>query len=154
MDTRERAVELVKECSIATLASTGDDGPGACAIFYVWLDDSRFGFKSRRGSAHMGNLGSDERAAIMIYDHGSDYRSKVGVQLKGRVREARDADEMEAIVDRYTAAFDGAGKKLGSPAELLEETTASTFFIFDASEFRLVEETPSANNTMNEMSAW
>lgn len=154
MSSREKAADLVRGCSIAALASSGTTGPGACAIFYVWLGDARFGFKSRRASEHMGNFGSDARAALMIYDHASDYSSKVGVQIKGSVREVRDAEEMEAIVGRYGATFSGSDKKLGPIAELLDEATASTFFVFEANEFRMIEETPSSNGTMAAMDAW
>lgn len=151
---RDSAADIIRNGTIAALASTGQDGPNACVVFYVWLGDSRFGFKSRRASEHMTNLSQDARAALVVYAHESTYASKVGVQLKGTVREARDVAEMDAIVERYSAEFDGAGKKLGSSAELLQADTASTFFVFDASWFRLIDEGPTGNRTMGAMGAW
>lgn len=97
----------------------------------------------------MRSLSKNPRSSLVIYSHASTYESKVGVQIKGRVREASDSGEMTAIVESYSARFEGSGKKLPNIATLLDSTTESTFFVFDADSYRLIDESSDGNWTMD-----
>jgi nitroimidazol reductase NimA-like FMN-containing flavoprotein (pyridoxamine 5'-phosphate oxidase superfamily) len=149
MQIESRLVSVIRGGTIAALASSASDGPLVCAIFYILLGGPRFAFKSRRGSEHMRSLSKNPRSSLVIYSHASTYESKVGVQIKGRVREASDSGEMTAIVESYSARFEGSGKKLPNIATLLDSTTESTFFVFDADSYRLIDESSDGNWTMD-----
>lgn len=144
----ERALSVIRRGTVAALASVSDGKPGLCAVFYVRLGGSRLAFKSRRSSEHMRAFGENPNGAMLIYSHASTYASKLGIQLRGAVRRASDALEMKSIVRQYSHCFEGAGKKLGNPEDLLLERTESTFFVFDAESYKLVDESPSGNLTM------
>ncbi len=153
-DLWQRAEQVIVRETIGALASHGDGEVSVCNVFLVWLPGGRFGFKSRRQSAHMQNLARDASAALAIYDTRSTYESKRGVQLKGEVRPPGDVDEMHEVVSAYAARFPGSEKKLGSNEELLRPETPSTFFIFDVKTYRLVDESAEGNRTMAAMESW
>jgi nitroimidazol reductase NimA-like FMN-containing flavoprotein (pyridoxamine 5'-phosphate oxidase superfamily) len=151
---RTTVEEVIRGGTIGALASTGVDGPGVCTVFYVWLRDDRFAFKSRRASHHMVNLANDPRTALAVYDHESNYHAKRGVQLAGTVREIPAVEEMTDVVGAYCERFPGAEKKLGRPETLIGASVGSTFFVVEVATFRLVDEGPDGNATMLEMAPW
>jgi uncharacterized protein YhbP (UPF0306 family) len=150
---RDRALAVIGSGTVAGLATQSEVGPDVCAIFYVCLADGRLGFKSRRASQHMRNVKGNSSVALIAYSHESTYSVKLGVQLKGSVREAHSASEMAEIVAAYAVRFEGAAKKLGSAEELCLKSTESTFFICELGMFRLIDEDPHSNNTMVEYQA-
>lgn len=142
------AAGLVRDGTIAALATSDSGGPMVCAVFYVVDSSGQLGFKSRRSAQHIAAVQEDPRAAIAVYDYRSNYSEKWGVQLRGMVREIVATATMSEIVDLYGKRFAGSAGKLPSIQELVLPETASTFFLFEAESFRLIAEDRESVRTM------
>lgn len=153
MPAHDKALTTIAEGKIAALATSGPTGPEVCAVFYV-LMGNRLAFKSRRSSAHMRNVRSNPIASALVYSHDSTYMSKLGVQIKGQVREVSSFDEMSALTGLYFSQFEGSANKIADIDTLTLPSTESTFFVFEMSKYRLIDEEPNGNFTMVEYASW
>ena len=149
-----RVSAIIASAWTASLATVGNDGPSVCAVFYVYMGDGKFGFKSRRSSEHMKNLSTQSNASLLVFNPDSTYAAKFGVQMRGQVRECTDVNEMAQVINLYSDRFEGAGKKLTAPETMLLPSTESTFFIFQAARLKLVDESPEANRTMSDYASF
>lgn len=124
--------EFLESQHIAVLATVNTSGePRACTIFFVAASDGGLLFKSRSNSEHMVNVASQSGAALAIYDAGSSYGSKRGMQIVGTVSRITDETKMRDAVERYSAAFDGARERFASLAELIADDASSTMYRFE-----------------------
>ena len=137
----ERAVfDFLSDHSIGVLATTAADGtPQACTVFYATDADCSLIFKSRMTSDHMQSVFRDNRAALAVYRHDSIYKLKAGVQLKGVIVKIREAGEMSAAVDLYSAHFEGAREKFAPISNLLHSDAESTLYRFVPAEYKLTD---------------
>ena len=92
---QQRVRDYLGAHHVATLATTGSDGPWAAAVFYV-SDGYTLYFLSSPGTRHCGNLKQDPRVAVTIQEDYSGWKEIKGIQLEGRVRELAGAEETEA----------------------------------------------------------
>ncbi len=80
---------------VMTLATQGDDGPWAAAVFYA-RDGDDLVFLSSPGSRHSRNLALQPRCAVTIQGDATDWRQIRGIQAEGLVRQASGADLVQA----------------------------------------------------------
>lgn len=102
-DRRDDVLEYLRTHNVATLATTGPDGPWASAVFYV-SDGFTLEFLSSPRSRHARNLAENPRCAAAIHE---DYRgwSKIqGIQIEGVVQ-GLSGPRKAAALARYEAKF-------------------------------------------------
>ena len=80
---RERVLDYLRGHSVMTLATQGEDGPWAAAVFYASGDDFTLYFLSAPGSLHATQLARSPRVAATIQEDQSDWARIKGVQLAG-----------------------------------------------------------------------
>jgi uncharacterized protein len=113
---RERVRSYLREHHVMTLASLGDEGVWAAAVFYA-NDGFAMYFLSPPTSRHCRNLGGNPRVSAAIHEDYTDWREIKGVQLEGIASVL--AGEEEQIARRiYAAKFPIAGKQ--APASIVK----------------------------------
>lgn len=76
---------------VMTLATQGNDGPWAAALFYARDGDDLI-FLSSPGSRHGCNLGQQSRCAATIQGDSTDWREIQGIQIEGIACETSGAE--------------------------------------------------------------
>jgi uncharacterized protein YhbP (UPF0306 family) len=84
--------EYLARHHVMTIATHGDAGPWAAAVFYVH-DGEGLVFLSSPGSRHCRNLAEDPRSAATIQDDCEEWSAIQGIQLEGRVAELQGEAE-------------------------------------------------------------
>lgn len=79
---RERVLEYLRGHSVMTLATHGEEGPWAAAVFYA-SDGCTLYFLSAPGSLHATQLAHNPRVAATIQEDQPDWARIKGVQLAG-----------------------------------------------------------------------
>lgn len=79
---RERVLDYLRGHSVMTLATQGEGGPWAAAVFYA-SDGFALYFLSAPGSLHATQLARNPRVAATIQEDQSDWARIKGVQLAG-----------------------------------------------------------------------
>lgn len=115
---RARVQRYLREHHVATLASQGDDGAWAAAVFYA-SDAFAIYFLSSPSSRHCRNLAANPRAAAAVHEDYADWKEIKGVQMEGVVSMLAGEEEEQAR-RLYGAKFPlvaGAGR---APASIVE----------------------------------
>jgi uncharacterized protein YhbP (UPF0306 family) len=86
-----------------TLATVGDAGPWAAAVFYVHQGGALY-FLSAPGSRHCRNIAQSPRVSATIQEDYADWREIKGVQLEG-IAARLSGDEERRARDLYAAKF-------------------------------------------------
>ena len=107
---RDDALSYLEAHNVATLATTGPEGPWAAAVFYANTGFTLY-FLSSPTSRHGGNIGDGAAVAATIQEDYSDWREIKGIQLEGRAKRLEGAERAEAEA-RFGAKF----PRLVSPA--------------------------------------
>ena len=107
---RDDALSYLEAHNVATLATTGPEGPWAAAVFYANTGFTLY-FLSSPTSRHGGNIGDNAAVAATIQEDYSDWREIKGIQLEGRAKRLEGAERAEAEA-RFGAKF----PRLVSPA--------------------------------------
>ncbi len=102
-DRRDDVLEYLASHHVATLATTGVDGPWASAVFYV-NDGLTLEFLSSPRSRHAVNLAEDPRCAAGIQEEYQTWSEIRGVQLEGTVR-LLSGSRKQAAMARYEGKF-------------------------------------------------
>ncbi len=88
---------------VMTLATAGDEGPWAAAVFYVHEDWALY-FLSAASSRHGRNLARSARASAAIQEDYADWRDIRGVQLEGAASRL-SGNEERRVRTLYGAKF-------------------------------------------------
>jgi len=115
---RERVRRFLSEHHVMTLASHGDEGAWAAAVFYA-SDGFAFYFLSSPTSRHCRNLAGNPRASAAVHEDCADWKAIKGVQLEGMVS-VLAGDEEETARCLYGAKFPIVGKLAQAPAAIVE----------------------------------
>jgi len=102
-ERRDQALAYITDHNVATLATRGEQGPWAAAVFYV-SNGFTLTFLSSPTSRHAGDLEADPRCAAAIHEDYKDWPAIKGLQLSGRVHRLSGSKKVSAIV-RYGAKF-------------------------------------------------
>jgi uncharacterized protein len=108
---------FLHEHHVMTLATQGDQGPWAAALFYA-IDGDDLLFLSTPASRHGRDLANDPRCAATIQDQEQDWRSIRGIQLEG-VAAPLAGDERDRARRLYAERFAFVRPEL-APAAILE----------------------------------
>ena len=115
---REQVEGYLREHHVMTLASHGDEGAWAAAVFYAH-DGFAIYFLSAASSRHGRNLARNPRASAAIHEDYADWREIKGIQMEGRVA-LLAGDEAEQARCVYGAKFPVVGKLGEAPAKIVE----------------------------------
>lgn len=88
---------------VLTLATVGDDGPWAAAVFYVNSGFDLY-FLSAGHTRHAQNVAARPQVAATIQEDYRDWPAIKGIQLEGTVRPLTGADR-DAAIARYVAKY-------------------------------------------------
>ena len=108
---RDRALAYLGRHHVATLATSGSDGPWAAAVFYA-NDGFRLYFLSLPTTRHGRNLAAHPRAAATVQEDYRDWPEIKGVQMEGRTL-LLAGSEREQAISLYARKF----PVIAAPAE-------------------------------------
>jgi len=114
---RQTIADYLAGHHVMTLATQGDDGPWAAAVFYA-NDGDRLLFLSSPNSRHCRNLAKDPRCSATIHENYDDWRQIKGIQLEGHVTEPR-GEEQHRARRLYSQKFPIVGPLVDSPAAVV-----------------------------------
>ena len=120
MDTRQTILQYLQDQHTATLATAGDEGPWAAAVFYACADDLTLYFLSDPATRHGRDLAANPQAAATIHGDAGDWRRIKGVQLVGRAEWVTNPLELAHAWRLYLAKFPFVHDFLRAPGEFLE----------------------------------
>ena len=103
VDVRAQALEYLAAHHVMSLATQGEDGPWAAAVFYAHDDFDLF-FLSSRTSRHARHIMDRPGVAAAIHENYGDWRAIRGIQLEGEATILEGADR-EAAISRYKQRF-------------------------------------------------
>ncbi|MCO5105550.1 MAG: pyridoxamine 5'-phosphate oxidase family protein [Burkholderiaceae bacterium] len=112
----ERVLAYLREHRVMTLATRGDHGPWAAAVFYV-NDGFELCFLSAPSTRHCTDIAAHARVAATIQEDYGDWAAIRGIQLEGVAREL-DGDDAERARRLYGEKFPIVGKLAQAPAEI------------------------------------
>jgi len=107
---RDDALSYLEAHNVATLATTGPEGPWAAAVLYANTGFTLY-FLSSPTSRHGRNIGGNAETAATIQEDYCDWREIKGIQLEGQAKRLEGAERAEAEA-RFGAKF----PRLVSPA--------------------------------------
>ena len=99
---------------VMTLATQGNEGPWAAALFYARDDDDLI-FLSSPLSRHSQNLNLQPRCAATIQGDSKEWQDIKGIQIEGIARETTGA-EISRARTRYAARFPFVRPGVAAPA--------------------------------------
>lgn len=102
-DPRSEVLEYLAGHRVMTLATVGEEGPWAAAVYYV-NDGLELEFLSAPHTRHARNVERYPGVSITIQDQDDDWLEIRGIQLEGRVDRLWGAAR-EAAIRRYAGKF-------------------------------------------------
>lgn len=124
--SRRRVLTYLKDHNVATLATCGDDGPWAAAVFYVNRGSTLY-FLSSPKTRHCDHLKQNQRVAVTIQEDYRDWLDIKGIQLEGVVTELSGAEETLAR-RLYGGKFPVVGLLAQAPAAIVKALAKVRWF--------------------------
>jgi len=113
---RRRVQAYLGAHHVMTLATAGDEGPWAAAVFYVHQGWALY-FLSAAASRHCRNIAHNPRVAATIQEDYTQWRQIKGIQLEGSAARL-SGEEQARAQDLYGAKFPLLRDAAGLPAEI------------------------------------
>lgn len=107
----------------ATLATAGEEGPWAAAVFYASDESLSLYFVSDPGTRHGRDLARDPRVAAAVNQDCGSWAEVRGLQIEGRV-DVLEGAARERALDCYLARFAEIGRLIKAPAGTAEAAIA------------------------------
>lgn len=126
---RERVLDYLCAHHAMTIASQGDGGIWAAAVFYV-SDGFRLYFLSAPSTRHSRNIARDGRIAITIHEDCADWPQIKGIQAEGRAVEIAGEEERHAR-ELYGAKYPVVGKVAQAPAAIVKALAKVRWYRFE-----------------------
>lgn len=95
--SRESALSYLRSHQVMTLATAGEDGVWAAAVFYVNEGFDLY-FLSAQHTRHARHIASDGRVAATIHEDYDGWEAIQGIQLEGVARVLEGAERETAIL--------------------------------------------------------
>ncbi len=116
MTIEENALQIIKESTYMTLATSSDNTPWACALFFGVDSDYNFYFVFSCQSMHVQNVLKNRKVALTIFDSHAISGHANGVQISGTC-ERLTGKVIQAGIDaiyakRYSDPADRANRSL------------------------------------------
>jgi hypothetical protein len=105
--TRAAALAYLRAHNVMTLATSGNDGPWAAAVFYASADFTLY-FVSAPDARHSRNVVTHPRAAVTVQEDYRDWTAIKGLQMEGAAR-VISGPEQSAAAATYRAKFPFTG---------------------------------------------
>ncbi len=115
---RQRVQAYLGDHHVMTLATSGDEGPWAAAVFYVHEGRTVY-FLSAPTSRHCRNIAISPRVSATIQEDYSDWKTIKGVQMEG-VATRLSGDQEERIRGLYGAKFPLIGALADAPSAIVK----------------------------------
>lgn len=110
--TKEKALHLVNEIRVMTLAVSGRDAPWSAPVYFVYRDGN-FYFFSNETSNHIRYAHPEKKVAASIF-HDSDKIDRIfGFQMSGRIIQISDPVIHLKVVKAYVDKFNFLKKIFG-----------------------------------------
>ncbi|MCC6657270.1 MAG: pyridoxamine 5'-phosphate oxidase family protein [Rhodocyclaceae bacterium] len=136
---RSRVLAFLAEHHVMTLATAGEDGPWAAAVFYAH-DDCRLYFLSAPTTRHARHIDANPRVAATIQRDYDDWPGIRGLQLSGTVRVVAAEDE-KRVRALYQRRYPLIGGGAGVPRKLLEALDKIRWYEFAPEDIHLIDNT-------------
>ncbi|NMG75148.1 pyridoxamine 5'-phosphate oxidase family protein [Aromatoleum diolicum] len=124
----ERALAYLRDHHVMTLATRGEEGIWASAVFYV-NDSFTLYFLSSPASRHSQNFAVDGRLAVTIQEDCADWPQIKGVQAEGGVTEISGDEERHARA-LYGDKYPVVGKLARAPAAIVKAMAKVRWYRF------------------------
>jgi uncharacterized protein len=115
---RQRVQAYLAAHHVMTLATNGDEGLWAAAVFYVHEGWALY-FLSAPTSRHCRNIAQNPRVSATIQEDYSDWREIKGVQLEGIATRLSGSEE-QRVQNLYAAKFAFLGNLADAPAAIVK----------------------------------
>lgn len=109
-----------------TLATSGEDGPWAAALFYAHDSDFRLYFISAKATRHAADIDLNPKVAVAVNTQHKDWSDIRGLQIGG-VAEIVTPDQRAGVVETYLAKFPALRPLFSSPRNEQESRIARAF---------------------------
>lgn len=137
MDRRQVLVQYLRSHHAMTLATSGENGPWAAAVFYA-NEGPDFYFLSAAHTRHSVDLARDPRVAATIQDDCSSWLLIKGVQMSGTVARLEGA-EREHAIRQYDLKFQGILDAARMPLKIAEALQKVSWYRLRAERLRFVD---------------
>jgi uncharacterized protein YhbP (UPF0306 family) len=130
-----------------TLATCGEDGPWAAALFYAHDSDLTLYFISAPGTRHAADIERDPKVAVAVNAQHKDWSDIRGLQISG-VAEIVPPDQRSGAVEIYLTKFPDLRPLFSAPRDEQESRiakafAASPFYRVRPSQIRFIDNTKS-----------
>ena len=115
---RGQVQSYLREHHVMTLASHGDEGVWAAAVFYA-NDGFAIYFLSSPTSRHGRNLAGNPRASAAVHEDYTDWKAIKGVQMEG-IASVLTGEEEEKARRAHGAKFPIVGRLEQAPAAIVK----------------------------------
>lgn len=122
---------------VMTLATVGEDGPWAAAVFYAH-DDARLYFLSSPSTRHARNLAQDARCAATVQHDVADWPAVLGIQIEGRAQ-ALDGDAARTAHEVYGRKFPLVADLGRAPLAIATAFARIRWYRLDAARVHLID---------------
>ncbi len=112
----EKSLAYLRGHNVMTLATAGEDGPWAAAVFYV-NEGFTLNFLSAPTTRHAANIAANPQVAATVQEDYHDWREIKGVQLDGAAV-MLSRTESAAASARFAAKFPLLENLAAAPAEV------------------------------------
>jgi uncharacterized protein YhbP (UPF0306 family) len=138
-DLRNRVLALLGEHHVMTLATAGNDGPWAAAVFYA-NDGLKLYFLSAPSTRHAQHLAANPRVAATIQRDYDDWPGIRGLQIEGTAREVAPQDEAR-VRALYQSRYPLIGGGAGVPRKILEALDRIRWYELVPEDIHLIDNT-------------
>lgn len=121
--------------NVMTLATQGQQGPWASAVFYVF-DAGCFYFLSAAHTRHCQNLRRDARVSAAIQEDYEDWKKIRGIQLEGRATIVTQ-QHVDDVIERYSKKFPVTGPD--APAEIAKALDKISWYVLQPSRLYFID---------------
>lgn len=131
--------DFILSKNVAVIATLREGwGTQLSTVFYATNNGIDLYMKFHLGSDHGSQIRKDPKVALAIYDHGSSYTEKYGVQLLGYCRQITEREELLNAIEIFSKKFPGARERFAPIDELLSPNVKSTLFHFVPSSGKMI----------------
>lgn len=123
----KRFEELITQARVMTLATTGDNGPWAAPVYYLYRD-KQFYFFSSPDSQHIQD-GLDRRCAAAVFSTHASVEKLEGLQMSGTVLHQKTGIRAAAVAGAYARRF-GIPFSGSDPLKFFQNTFHACLYVF------------------------
>ncbi len=124
--SRARVLEYLRTHHVMTLATQGDAGPWAAAVFYV-NENLTLYWLSAPTSRHSLHLARNPQAAATVHEDYADWPQIKGVQIEGLANEIA-GDEAERARTLYGGKYPVIGNRAQMPAAIAAALARASWY--------------------------